>query len=252
MTEPLVFKAREPQEAVIASPFGPITADDLRKAMVLFNWWFYNRSNAGSDLQYCGYPILKNPCDLWMYREIIEETRPDFIIECGVCFGGSALYFADVCDSIGHGQVIAIDPFLGELEQLAKYAGHECELPPPAHERITYIKGSSTAPATVAEVKSMISKGSKVMVSLDSDHAAEHVLQELYLYAPLVTPGCYIVVEDTNINGHPVFPDFGPGPFEAVCAFAFSPLAGEFSPDARKTRMGLTYNPFGYLRRSDD
>jgi cephalosporin hydroxylase len=68
------------------------------------------------------------------------------------------------------------------------------------------------------------------------------------LCAPLVTPGSYLVVEDTNINGHPVAPDFGPGPGEALEDF----LQGEtgFAVDRECEKFQLTFNPRGYLRRS--
>ncbi len=82
---------------------------------------------------------------------------------------------------------------------------------------------------------------------LDSDHRREHVLRELELYSRFVTPGCYLVVEDTNINGHPVAPTFGPGPMEAVRDFLAS--TDDFEVDHSREKLLLTFNPSGYLRR---
>jgi len=67
------------------------------------------------------------------------------------------------------------------------------------------------------------------------------------MYAPLVTPGSYLIVEDTNINGNPVYPEFGPGPMEAVQEFL--PEHPEFEVDRECEKFGLTFNPSGYLRR---
>jgi cephalosporin hydroxylase len=86
------------------------------------------------------------------------------------------------------------------------------------------------------------------MVVLDSDHTAAHVFAELTLLAPLVTPGCYLVVEDTIVNGNPVLPDFGPGPAEAVARYlALEPSL--FVVDRDREKFRLTFNPGGYLRR---
>ena len=85
------------------------------------------------------------------------------------------------------------------------------------------------------------------MVILDSDHRKDHVVDELRLYSPLVTKGSYLIVEDTNINGRPVFPGFGPGPAEAVDDFLAATTA--FERDLSRERFFVTFNPGGYLRR---
>ena len=85
------------------------------------------------------------------------------------------------------------------------------------------------------------------MVLLDSDHRREHVRAELESYAPLVSPGSYVIVEDTNIGGHPVSTPITEGPYEAVMDF----LAGhaEFEIDRSRERLMMTLNPSGFLRR---
>ncbi|MDQ6782875.1 MAG: cephalosporin hydroxylase family protein [Actinomycetota bacterium] len=180
-----------------------------------------------------GIPIWKCPFDLWVYQELLHELRPGLVIETGTAWGGSALYMASMLDLVGHGSVLSID--LRPRD------------PRPVHPRISYLKGSSTDPAICALATEAAAGAEGVMVILDSDHSCDHVLRELQLYSPLVSVGGYVVVEDTNINGHPVVPDFGPGPMEAVDQF----LSAEdhFGIDRGREKFYLTQNPRGFLKR---
>jgi cephalosporin hydroxylase len=182
---------------------------------------------------YMGHAILKCPLDLWHYQEILHETRPDLIIETGTAFGGSALYLAHLCDLLGAGRVVTVD--------IESRAGR------PQHPRITYVTGSSVSSEVVSSLQGAAREAQRVMVILDSDHSKGHVLAELRALAPLVTPGSYLIVEDTNLNGHPVEPDYGPGPMEAMDAFLAETPA--FAIDQRWEKFFLSFNPRGYLKR---
>jgi len=54
-------------------------------------------------------------------------------------------------------------------------------------------------------------------------------------------------MEETIVNGHPVWPSFGPGPAEAVKNVINT--RGDFAPDPQLERGGLTFNPHGFLKR---
>jgi cephalosporin hydroxylase len=73
-----------------------------------------------------------------------------------------------------------------------------------------------------------------------------NVLSAFRNLSPLVPEGSYVVVEDTIINGHPVWTGFGPGPWEAVEKIT---QEGEFAPDSSLERYVLTFNPGGFLKR---
>ena len=185
------------------------------------------------NTHWLGVQTLQMPLDMWIFQEIIHEVRPDVLIEAGTFDGGSALYFASMFDLIGRGRVITVD-----IKRRPKL---------PDHPRITYLTGSSVSDEILAQIRGMIQPGERVMVTLDSDHRKEHVLQELRRYGPLVTQGSYLVVADTNVNGHPVDPDFGPGPMEAVEEF-LAENSG-FEADPSREKFEFTFNPGGYLKR---
>jgi len=191
------------------------------------------RDGTWADTRWLGIGVSKCPLDLWVYQEILDETRPDLLVETGTFDGGSALYFASLFDLLGRGRVVTID--VDPHERL------------PEHERITYLTGSSVAPEIRAQVEELAAKAERVMVVLDSDHSRDHVLSELRAYGELVTSGCYLVVEDTNVNGHPAWPGFGPGPMEAVEEFLAED--SRFVVDRAREKLLLTFNPSGWLLR---
>jgi cephalosporin hydroxylase len=125
-------------------------------------------------------------------------------------------------------------------------ASEEARAMPLAQRRIDFLVGSSTAPEIIADITERV-RGKSVLVLLDSDHSQAHVANELELYAPLVTPGSYLIVQDTNVNGHPIAPEHGPGPWEAVAEFL--PRHPEFTADRGRERLLFTMHPGGYLRR---
>ena len=180
-----------------------------------------------------GASVLKSPLDLWIYQEIIHEVKPDLIVECGTYKGGSALFLASICDLIGRGKVVTVDV--------------EVHADRPNHPRLHYLLGSSTAPEILTQVRDYALDAATTLVILDSDHSRAHVLDELHTYREVVTPGSYLIVEDTCINGHPLLPDFGPGPMEAVEEFLLE--ACEYSSDRSREKLYMTFNPRGFLRR---
>jgi cephalosporin hydroxylase len=150
---------------------------------------------AGWDVKYVysftwlGRPIIQLPEDMFRLQELIYKLKPDVIIETGVAHGGSLVFYAGLCKLMGKGRVIGVDLEIRPHNRAALEA-HEL------YDMITLIEGSSTAQATVDQVKTRISAHESVLVFLDSNHTKAHVLAELDAYAALVTPGSHIVAMD--------------------------------------------------------
>ena len=196
---------------------------------------FWRAGQLWGNNTWAGVRALKGPWDLWIAQEILWETRPDLVVETGVHEGGSTLFYAQMLDLIGHGEVIGVDVDLSTVEpQVAR------------HPRVTLIEGSSVAPEVVEQVTGA-ARGNRVMLNLDSDHAAAHVLRELRLLAGLVSSGCYLIVEDTAI-GRPLGKHLLPGPAEALEEWLAE--GQPFEVDPSREKFLLTASPGGYLRRT--
>ena len=182
--------------------------------------------------RYMGMPIGKCPLDLWVYQEIIYETRPDLIIEAGSGTGASALWMAHICDQIDNGGVISVD-----VQPIRRRE----------HERVLWIHGDILEDRIEKTLREAASKVKRTMIVFDDDHDGAHVTAEMEKYCDLVSPGCYLCVEDGDVNGHPVCPEFGDGPYEAIERFL--PKHPEFDLDYSRFKFLMTTNPLGYLVR---
>ena len=218
------------------SETSPVTTESERAIIDRFHDLYYNGLPGDRPIffktRWRDVECLKCPLDLWIYQEIITEFLPDLLVETGTHEGGSALFLADMLDLVGKGEIISID--------IAAIPGR------PQHPRIRYLAGSSS---DAVLVQSLLGgrPPEKRMIILDSDHSKQHVLAELELFAPHLSVGDWLIVEDTNVNGHPTFKSFGEGPFEAVTEFL--ERHPDFQCDLTKEKFLLTFNPRGFLRK---
>ena len=189
-----------------------------------------------NNTRWMGRRTMRCPLDLWVYQEILYKIKPDIVIETGTNEGGGAHFLASIMDVIGKGRVIGVD--IEEVDNRAE------------HERISYLKGSSISSDIVKSISEMIDVGQVVLVILDSDHNMPHVLKEMEIYREFVTKGSYMIVEDSNVNGHPIMPNWGPGPFEAIQRFLEE--NNSFEIDKNREKFYMSFNPNGYLKKQTD
>ena len=149
-----------------------------------------------ANFVWLGRPVIQLPQDLLAMQEIIWSVQPDVIIETGIAHGGSLIFYASMLELIGKGRVIGIDIDI-RAHNRVEIEKH------PLYKRITMIEGSSISEDVNQQVRSLVPNTASVMVCLDSNHTHDHVLRELELYAPLVTPGSYCIVFDTGIEDLP-------------------------------------------------
>jgi len=194
----------------------------------------WRQTNDAATVTWLGRRIRQYPTDAWLLQEMVCALRPDAIVETGTLRGGSAVFFGDLCELLGHGHVVSVD--IDPLET-------------PSHKRVSYITGSSIDQDVVAEVKRAArAQGPNVFVMLDSKHSTGHVRAELDAYADLVPVGGYVHVQDGwGWDGRALrLRPAGP----RLAAEGFLADRRDFIPDEEvERRYLLTAHPYGWLRR---
>lgn len=199
-----------------------------------------------------GRPIIQLPEDVIRLQEVLFTVQPDVIIETGVAHGGGVIFFASLCKLLGRGRVIGVEIELRD-ENRSAIRAH------PLASYVTLVEGDSTAPAVLERVKAEIGPADRVLVALDSNHAKAHVLAELCAYAPLVSPGSYIIAMDGIMGDLTGAPRSGAdwawnNPRQAALEFVASHpgFAIERPPflfNEGAVRAPVTYWPAGYVKR---
>lgn len=195
-----------------------------------------------------GEPILQLPQDMFALQEIIFRTRPKVIVEVGVAWAGSLLFYSTILKAIGGGKIIGVDIYIPDDLKQRLYSFGDLT------REIDLINGSSIDESIFQQIQTRVGDCKEVLVVLDSNHTHDHVLQELRLYSQLVGSGYYLICGDTIVDDIPEQTHrprpWGPGNNPKTALREFLKENQDFEiDDAVENKLLLTCNPSGFLKR---
>lgn len=207
--------------------------------------------------RWLGTVSSQDPVDAWIIQEVLMDIQPDIVIELGTYKGGGALFYASImtfyADVKPDAKVITIDPS-PDIDISAK-----CKKI--WDERVVQIQGLPTDAAVLQKVKEVVANAKSrnpdlvVMVVEDSIHYYQIVLDNITAYWQFVTPGSYMLVQDTKLQR---FGDAGitgvyagrNNPRQALADF-MREYGQYFDVDRSREYMYYTQHPRGWLRRNN-
>jgi len=182
---------------------------------------------------YRGVETIKCPFDFVLYQMIIQEIKPDLIIEIGTNKGGAALYLADLLNIIGHGMVHTID-----IEDTVNKLTKE-------HPRVKFFCNGYEG-YDLKETDGF----DKILVIDDGSHLYEHVIDSLRKFSSLVSKDSYFIVEDGIVDKLGMARDYNQGPLKAIREFMVD--NNDFIIDRKWCDFfgkNATFNVNGFLKK---
>lgn len=188
--------------------------------------------------RYRGRRLAKNPFDLVLYLQLLQNMRPRSIIEIGTSEGGSALWFADQARALGLDcQVVTLDR-----------AAPATPLPD-----IRFFTADATDPEGSFPHDVIAGLPRPWLVTEDSAHTHAACSAVLGYFHRLLQPGDRIVIEDGIVADLPgaQYDVYEDGPNRAVAEF-LAAHPGAYRIDAELCDFfghNVTFCPNGWLAR---
>ena len=188
------------------------------------------------NIKYRNIPAVKCPFDYVILQMILNEVKPDLVIEIGTLYGGTALYIADILNTLQNGIVHTLDIEHRVIDSTVVN-----------HERIRYFSSGGYATYDLSLTEGF----EKILVIDDGSHNYEDVKASLEKFKNIVSVGSYFIVEDgAIIDTLGIRNTFNGGPIPAIEEFLKT--NSDFIIDYRWTNFfgpTSTFNGIGYLKK---
>lgn len=183
---------------------------------------------------YRGVEMFKCPFDYVMYQMIINEIKPDLIVEIGTLKGGGALYMADLLNTIGKGEIHTINIFddVSDIQVIN-------------HPRIKrFVEGYQNYDLS-------LTKGyDKIIVIDDGSHVSDDVIEAFNKFKSIVSPNSYYIIEDGVLSDLGYNSSYNGGPLKVIQTILDENQ--DYYVDRKWCDFygqNATFNPNGYLKK---
>ena len=192
-------------------------------------------------------PILQTSDDILALQEIIYTTKPEVIIEVGVCWGGSILFYDHMSKVVNIKKIIGVDTYIPD--DLKKRIFKKVD-----RKKVLLLNGLSTDERIIKYIKKITKRYKNFMIHLDSDHTYQNVLKELNIYSKFLNKNNYIIVGDTIVNRIPTqkqwVREWNKNNNPEIALKEFLKKNKNFIIDKRiNYKQLITHNPGGYIKK---